>query len=123
MLETPRLPCNGDLTIDFEPEFFVMRRKFEHRFTCRIAEPGLPDKCRIRFEETVIVRLARLVEQNLDDAEAFIDRSEQVTVLFFRRSQGVLGLALANDVRSLPGEQIKETQLALAGPIMFPPVR
>ena len=81
VLEPLRHARAGDPAIDLEPVLFVVRRERAHRLAHGVAEIGLPLEGGVDVEEAIVDRPIRRIEDHLDDAEALIDRVEQLAVL------------------------------------------
>ncbi len=59
----------------------VLRPQMPHRATHDGLQPGLPLEGRIDLEKDIVAGLASVVEDNLDDAEARINRIEELAIL------------------------------------------
>jgi hypothetical protein len=79
--ESHRLAGAGDPAVRLEPVGLVARRQLAHPPPRRPAQAGVPLERGVRLEEEVVNRLAALVEEYFDHAEAFVDGLEQGAVL------------------------------------------
>src|SRR5699024_4030220 len=69
-----RLPGACDVAIDLEPARFMVRNQFAHPAPGCIMHAGMPFERRIDLQEPIIDRFSVIVEQHLDDTEAFVHR-------------------------------------------------
>ncbi len=80
ILEASPLARQRDLSVDVEPMLLVFRYQRPHGGAYRILESGLASEGRIDLLKDIIHRLLVIVEDHLDDAEAGIDRLEEVAI-------------------------------------------
>jgi hypothetical protein len=84
-----RLAGQRDAAVQVEPMPFELGDEFAGGASYRRDEPGLPLELRVDLDEAIIGR-ALAVEQDLDDAEAGVDRLEQRTVAFLDGNRSFL---------------------------------
>src|SRR5215212_6568593 len=80
-----------------EPVRFGVRVELERGLALSVCEARQPPERWVRLQDAIVHRPALFVVQHLDDAEAFVDRIEQLAVAFFGLAQRLLGtLAFCN---------------------------
>src|SRR3546814_2756611 len=80
VLEADGLAGAGHLAVNVEPMLFMPRHQRSHALSHRVAEAGMAREGGIGFDEAIVDRLPRIVEDHLYDAEARLDRIEQGSI-------------------------------------------
>ena len=91
-------PGQGNPAIGGAPLVLDIGLESSHGLADRLDKAGLLDEGIIAFDEQVIDRLARIVEDHIDDAEAFVDRLEQQLVTLVRLAPPLAVMAFPGDV-------------------------
>lgn len=84
VLETNRAAGDRHLAVGAKPVRFVGRCQFEHAFAHRIGQAGLTLETGVDLDEAVVDGRHVGIEDQLDDAEPFVDRVEEGLVLVLR---------------------------------------
>src|SRR3546814_15079088 len=70
VLEADGLAGAGHLAVNVEPMLFMPRHQRSHALSHRVAEAGMAREGGIGFDEAIVDRLPRIVDDHLSDAEA-----------------------------------------------------
>src|SRR5262249_40309680 len=76
---------------NLEPVLLVRRCDLAHPSSNRVRDAGLLLKDPINFQEAVVDRVVRVIEQYLDHAETFVDRIKQGSVFLLRLAHLLVG--------------------------------
>src|SRR5688500_2258695 len=84
--ETGALSGTGHSSVELEPMLFVLRSHLAHRLAGRAAQAGLLLEGRVGLDEPVVGHRPGVIEDDLDDAESFLDGIEKRPIARFARS-------------------------------------
>ena len=95
-----------DPAVGLEPVFLVRRGQLAHPLAHGVLQPRLPNEGGVGLDEDVVDRPFLVVEEQLDDAEAFVDRLEEGAVAQLRFRDPLAGVGLLGNVAKITDDSV-----------------